>query len=87
MLRKNLILFFLFLCALSIDAQNDSITTIYQLEGVKIYGSKQPVNALSLQPIQSFDNQQMQQLGFHRISDAVKYFAGVAVKIMVDRED
>ncbi len=80
MLRKNLILFFLFLRALSIDAQNDSITTIYQLEGVKIYGSKQPVNALSLQPIQSFDNQQMQQLGFHRISDAVKYFAGVAVK-------
>lgn len=80
MLRKNLILFFLFLRALSIDAQNDSITTIYQLEGVKIYGSKQPVNALSLQPIQSFDNQQMQQLGFRRISDAVKYFAGVAVK-------
>ena len=80
MLRKNLILFFLFLRALSIDAQNDSITTIYQLEGVKIYGSKQPVNALSLQPIQSFDSQQMQQLGFHRISDAVKYFAGVAVK-------
>ncbi len=80
MLRKNLILFFLFLRALSIDAQNDSITTTYQLEGVKIYGSKQPVNALSLQPIQSFDNQQMQQLGFHRISDAVKYFAGVAVK-------
>lgn len=80
MLRKNLILFFLFLCALSIDAQNDSITTTYQLEGVKIYGSKQPVNALSLQPIQSFDNLQMQQLGFHCISDAVKYFAGVAVK-------
>ena len=45
MLRKNLILFFLFLRALSIDAQNDSITTTYQLEGVKIYGSKQPVNA------------------------------------------
>ena len=80
MLRKNLILFFLFLRALSIDAQNDSITTTYQLEGVQIYGSKQPVNALSLQPIQSFDSQQMQQLGFHRISDAVKYFAGVAVK-------
>lgn len=80
MLRKNLILFFLFLRALSIDAQNDSITTTYQLEGVQIYGSKQPVNALSLQPIQSFDNQQMQQLGFHRISNAVKYFAGVAVK-------
>lgn len=80
MLRKNLILFFLFLRALSIDAQNDSITTTYQLEGVKIYGSKQLVNALSLQPIQSFDSQQMQQLGFHRISDAVKYFAGVAVK-------
>ncbi|WP_315510606.1 TonB-dependent receptor domain-containing protein [Hoylesella nanceiensis] len=80
MLRKNLILFFLFLCALSIDAQNDSTTTTYQLEGVKIYGSKQPVNALSLQPIQSFNNLQMQQLGFHRISDAVKYFAGVAVK-------
>ncbi|MBW4767355.1 TonB-dependent receptor plug domain-containing protein [Hoylesella nanceiensis] len=80
MLRKNLILFFLFLCALSIDAQNDSITTTYQLEGVKIYGSKQSINALSLQPIQSFDSQQMQQLGFHRISDAVKYFAGVAVK-------
>ena len=80
MLRKNLILFFLFLRVLSIDAQNDSITTTYQLEGVQIYGSKQPVNALSLQPIQSFDSQQMQQLGFHRISDAVKYFAGVAVK-------
>ena len=54
---------------------------------MKIYGSKQPVNALSLQPIQSFDNQQMQQIGFHRISDAVKYFAGVAVKDYGDRGD
>ena len=39
-----------------------------------------PLMPFSLQPIQSFDSQQMQQLGFHRISDAVKYFAGVAVK-------